>query len=91
MNWKCLFFHDYKIKNSCVSKYYDYQSSPLPLRVETTFLYICSRCEDVKIKTVDGRWHAEIHNDDDDDGGKGDDPPAPQLSPDDFYESICKE
>lgn len=57
MNWKCLLGHDYKIKSIHPIKIMNKDNpNGLPLYFETIFLYLCSKCQDVKTKKLPGFW-----------------------------------
>ena len=83
MGWKCLLGHKWDLQASHHVDVFDEPGDPMPDYM-TRFLYLCLRCKEIKIKTVDGRWYV-IDKDDDDEGDK--DPPPP-LSPDDYYDKL---
>lgn len=91
MSWKCIFGHKWKqIKTRCTD-IFDNDFSKRPIRSYTQFLYWCEKCSMMKEIKVDGDW---VNGFDDDDKGDDDDddpPTPPQMTPDEFYEKVCKE
>lgn len=62
---------------------YFHHGDTFPCKINTLFLYQCTKCNNFKVKEIIGDWSID-HNDDDDDNG----PPKPILCPDDFYDSL---
>lgn len=86
MNWKCIFFHQWKVISSQPVEVFD-DDSNIPCHRYTDFLYECRRCEKFKCIRINGTW---TRGDDKDEGAE---PPAngPRMSPDEFYELMSKE
>lgn len=87
MKWQCVFFHDWTLEAHQLLNIVEDENDKFPEKF-TRFLYRCKRCEEIKIKMVEGTW--KIIEDEKDDDDNRDAPSAPILSPDDYYESISK-
>lgn len=83
MTLRCVFLgHKWKIIGVQSIRVIDTNSeSDMPTDYYTNFLYKCTKCEDVKVKKVEGTYG----DDDDDERGGGN---APVLSPDDYFDKI---